>query len=213
MSAAPNPLTPDEFDRLADVSRETSAKLRIHAALLLQWRGRVNLIGDSTYPDLWRRHFLDSAQLHALIPRDATTLLDIGSGAGFPGLVLSAMGGLEVQLIESDGRKCGFLREVVAAAALPATIHNKRAEDFDSLRADIVTARAVAPLPRLLDYSTRLLAPGGSFLFHKGRAVEDELTDAAKRWKMDVERFPSQTDPSGTILRLTGVRKRNAERR
>ncbi|MSO88717.1 MAG: 16S rRNA (guanine(527)-N(7))-methyltransferase RsmG [Rhodospirillaceae bacterium] len=213
MSAAPSLLTPDEFDRLAHVSRETSAKLRLHAGLLQQWRGRVNLVGNSTFADQWRRHFFDSAQLHPLIPRGAVTLVDIGSGAGFPGLVLAAMGGLEVHLVESDGRKCGFLREVAAAAALPVTIHHKRAEEIHSLRADVVTARAVAPLPRLFDFTRHLLAPGGSFLFLKGRTVEDELTDAANRWKMEIERFPSQTDPSGTILRLTGVRKRNAKRR
>ena len=211
-------MTPEEFSTAAGVSRETLAQLIVYKELLEKWQPRINLIGPATLPAAWTRHFLDSAQLYPLItaalksrPGQAV-LYDLGSGAGFPGLVLALMAAgdrrpLDVHLVESDKRKAAFLGEVCRATgqARAVTIHTQRIAGLplDRLpRADVVTARALAPLPELLDLAAPLLAPHGIGLFLKGARVADELTHAGKHWKMDVERIPSRTDPAGVILRV-----------
>ncbi|MGE5503628.1 MAG: 16S rRNA (guanine(527)-N(7))-methyltransferase RsmG [Actinomycetota bacterium] len=201
---------PEEFRTSTGVSRETLERLQAYAELLAKWQPRINLVGPDTLPDLWRRHFLDSAQLSGLVG-EVRRVVDIGSGAGFPGLVLAVMGAPDVHLIESDARKCAFLREAARVAATPVTIHNKRIEQVPPLGADLVTARALAPLPRLLEWAAPHLGQGGRCLFLKGRGSEDELTAATKDWNIAVERVPSITDPSGVILHLREVHRGRAQ--
>jgi 16S rRNA (guanine527-N7)-methyltransferase len=195
------PFGPEDFARETGVSRETLARLKAYADLLLDWSARHNLVARSTLPDLWRRHFWDSAQLAPLIPETARTLADMGSGAGFPGLVLAALRpGLAVTCHESVAKKCAFLRAVAERMALPVAIENARIEDLPHKAYDVVTARALAPLPLLLSYAKPLTGPNSVCLFLKGQNVGVELTEAHKSWKLEASQVPSQTDPSGAIL-------------
>jgi 16S rRNA (guanine527-N7)-methyltransferase len=196
---------------LPGVSRETLERLEAYAALLTKWQARINLVGPATLPELWRRHMLDSAQLFGLLPPGTRVVVDLGSGAGFPGLVLAALGVPEVHLIESDSRKCAFLREAARVMGVAATIHNRRIEQVPPFAADVVTARALAPLSVLLGYAFPFLqaavdkGDSGECLFLKGRAAPEELTLASKEWKMAIERVASLSDPDGLILRISEV--------
>ncbi len=198
-------LGPDAFARMTGVSRETTDRLAGHLDLLRRWQKRINLVGASTLCDPWRRHMLDSAQLAPLIPSGAR-LADLGSGAGFPGLVLAVLRGGPVHLIESDARKAAFLREAVRATAAPAEVHNDRAESLQ-LQADVVVARACAPLDRLLGLALPLLAPGGICLFLKGARAGEELDAARAGWRMTVRRHPSRSAADGVVLELGGLRR------
>ena len=188
------------FAECMHVSRETCDRLAAHLDLLLRWQRRINLVGTATLGDPWRRHVLDSAQLAPLIPSGAR-IADIGSGAGFPGLVLALLGTGPVTLIESDARKAAFLREAVRITGAPAAVANARAEALD-LAADVATARACAPLHVLLGLAHRL-APRGLFL--KGAAAEREVVAARRHWRFSLERHPSRTAPDGIILDVGGV--------
>jgi 16S rRNA (guanine527-N7)-methyltransferase len=201
----PAALGPEGFASETGVSRETLERLRTYADLLAKWTARIDLVAPSTLPDLWRRHMLDSAQLSPLIPAEARRLVDLGSGGGFPGLVLAILGAPDVHLVESDQRKCAFLREVARATATPVTVHAARIEAVPALGADVVTARALAPVDRLLGWAVPHLAPDGFCLFLKGARSDDELTAAAGTWTMAADPLPSRSDPSGRILRLRGV--------
>ncbi len=208
---------PNEFQAKSGVSRETLDRLAVYADLLVKWQARINLVGADTLADLWSRHFLDSAQLFSLIPPTAKRLADLGSGAGFPGLVLAIMRAPdvhlpEIYLIESDSRKCAFLREAARVTGTPVTVINKRIEQVAPLAADVVTARALAPLVKLLDWAAPHLAIGGQCLFLKGRGAEDELTATAKEWNIAVDRTPSLTDPAGFVLQLREVCRGRAQR-
>ncbi len=201
-------LTPEGFRAATNVSRETLNRLDIYAALLRTWQPRINLVGPSTLPDLWRRHMLDSAQVAPLVPDGIRTLVDLGSGAGFPGLVLAILGAAtDVHLVESDTRKCAFLREVAARTGTHISLHNDRIEKVRPFPADVITARALAPLPRLLGWAAPFLTQKTICLFHKGAKWEDELTEARKDWIMRPERQVSLTDPNAVILRLTELRR------
>ncbi len=204
-------MTPTDFHALLHVSRETLDRLTAIADLLVKWQRKINLVGPDTIPDLWRRHMLDSAQLSTHLPASWSTLVDLGSGAGFPGLILAVLHGGEpgktIHLIESDTRKCAFLREAARISATPITLHNARIEAVPSLGADIVTARALAPLPLLLDWAEPHLLPEGLCLFLKGRTGEDELTAARKVWNITARRFDSLSDPAGQIFHLQEVRR------
>ena len=203
-------MTAAAFQAATNVSRETLGRLEAYAALLRKWQEAINLVSRDSLGDLWRRHMLDSAQLRPLVPDSARILVDLGSGAGFPGLVLAAMGVPEVHLIESDARKCAFLREVARALEVGVQIHNRRIEDMPSIAADLVTARALAPLADLLDLAERFLTPHSICLFLKGKGADGELTRAQESWNMTVTRRPSLSDPSGTILRLEHVHRDRA---
>lgn len=137
-----------------------------------------------------------------VLPRRA---IDLGSGAGFPGLVLAIAYGIQVDLIEQDQRKAAFLREAVRVTGAPATVHAVRIEEAELPAASLVTARALAPLGKLLEFAEGLLTPDGACLFLKGRGVEEELAEAQQDWRMQVQRYPSETDPAGVILRITGL--------
>jgi len=213
------PMTPSAVCQELDVSRETLACLTRYVALLTKWNRSINLVSGKSLEDVWRRHILDSAQLiRYLPPRPATrplVLLDLGSGAGLPGLVLAAATDAEVHLVESDGRKAIFLHEAAREMGLTVQIHEKRIEDMGDVLADVVTARALAPLPALLDQASRFLIRTGERpcgLFLKGKDVAKELTLAGKTWKMSTDSFSSLSDSQGTVLRIQdlSLRKENA---
>lgn len=188
------------------VSRETEIKLRRYAALVFEWGQKFNLVAPSTLPQLGVRHILDSAQLYPLLPPDIKILADMGSGAGFPGVVLSILGVPEVHLIESIGKKAGFLRHVAQELGLNITVHQARVESLRDLKVDVVTARALTALPLLLSYAKPLLRPDGFCLFLKGQNVDAELTAAQKYWTFDCTKSPSVTDDSGAILQISNLR-------
>jgi len=195
-------LTGRDFQTIADVSRETLEKLEDYVALLRKWQATINLVAQSTLNDVWRRHILDSAQLFPLISKSHGPIVDLGSGAGFPGLVLAILGAGEVRLRESDSRKCVFMREVIRKTHATAIVEEGRVESLPAVRARIVTARALAPLDTLLSFAQPLLVSDGYCLFLKGQSAEEELTHARKGWKMRVEIFPSQSDSAGRILKI-----------
>jgi 16S rRNA (guanine527-N7)-methyltransferase len=197
---------PEEFRRDTGVSRETLRRLAAYAELLLKWNKRINLIGRGSETELWRRHMLDSAQLLSLIPKSARTIADIGSGAGLPGLILSVLNSAaSFALIESDRRKAAFLREAIRATQSSAIVHEKRVEEVDLPSQDVVVARALAPLDRLLEMVQKLISIHTVCLFPKGATAEQELTEARARWIMQARQVPSRTDPAGRILVLTEV--------
>jgi 16S rRNA (guanine527-N7)-methyltransferase len=195
-----------------NVSRETLQRLEIYAGLLEKWQAKINLVGPATLPDLWRRHFLDSAQLLSFLPQlgggsplagGAETLVDLGSGAGFPGLILAIMtSDWRVHLLDSDQRKCAFLRQVALECRVldRVSIHAKRIEQVTGIVADVVTARACAPLDQLLDLAEPFIGEKGTGVFPKGAQAEEELTQAQRRWTMRLDRRESISDPAGVIL-------------
>jgi 16S rRNA (guanine527-N7)-methyltransferase len=190
---------------LASVPRETEARLEALAALVLRWNRTINLIARRDEPELWPRHIADSLQLAPLIPPGTSHAIDLGTGGGFPGLVLAIATDIPFDLIESDHRKAAFLREAGRAVHAPIRVHAVRAEAAGVEPAPLITSRALAALPRLLALAQPLLAPNGICLFLKGAAVESELTAAAVGWHMRVERVPSHTAQDACILRISDI--------
>lgn len=192
------------------VSRETLDRLETHRALLGQWAARINLIGPSELAQYWTRHALDSAQLLQHAP-EARRWVDLGSGAGFPGLVLACLlagvAGADVLLIEPSQKRAAFLREAVRATGAPARVLALRAEEAlqSPTDCDVVTARALAPLDRIIELAQPILARGAVGLFPKGADAEAELAGARGRWSFQARLFPSISDPRGRIVRLEGV--------
>lgn len=194
----------------ARVSRETFERLDLFAALLVKWQARVNLVANPTLLAMWQRHFLDSLQVLDLAPVDEGRWLDIGSGGGFPGLVCAIAAterapGLSFELLDSDQRKCAFLREVARQTGTPVTIHATRIETLPSRQAHIVSARAVAPLPRLLGWAHRHVRHDGTCLLQKGAAYRDELESARSDWQMEVDAHPSLTASDSVILSIRAL--------
>lgn len=188
-----------------DVSRETLDRLDALVATLLRWQKAINLIGRTTVDDVWIRHILDSAQLGPLIPAEAKTLTDLGSGGGFPGLVLAALRpDLDLTMIEVDARKAAFLGEAGRRMALPKPprIVIGRIEDVPPAKADVVTARALAPLGQLLGWADRHRMDTAICLFHKGKGWQAELTEAMKDWDISCQPLSSKTDRDAVILRI-----------
>ena len=184
--------------------------MNAYGQLLLKWQKAINLVGPTTLTDVPERHFFDSAQIFRYITNVDCKLADMGSGAGFPGMVLAILGVKDVHLIESDIRKATFLREVSRETQTPVTIHDKRVEDCDIPNLDVISARALAPLPDLLVHMDRLATRGHTVygLFAKGLQHAEEIEKARKRWNFEVELFPSETDLSGKILRVTGLSRK-----
>jgi 16S rRNA (guanine527-N7)-methyltransferase len=207
----PGPLTRVEAGELLRVPRETLDRLQAYLDLLAVWQRRINLVGAATLADPWRRHVVDCGQLWRFWPDGARTLVDLGSGAGLPGLVLTVLGAPATHLVESDRRKAAFLREAARACGVRATVHAARVEDLPPLDADVVTARALAPLPELLALAEPQLRPGAVCLFLKGRAAESELTLARETWKMTVDRRASVSDPDGQVLIISEIRRAASE--
>jgi 16S rRNA (guanine527-N7)-methyltransferase len=204
------PLGPQGFAEIVPVSRETLERLEAYAALLVRWSARINLVGRNTLVDLWRRHILDSAQLQPLVPDSARSVIDLGSGAGLPGLVLAILGAPEVELVEADSRKAAFLREAARITEVDVTIRPCRIQAVPPHPVDVVTARACAPLDRLLGLAEPFLAPHTECLFLKGERVEDELTLARKHWRMTATLCQSVSDPRGVVLRLQQVAREHS---
>jgi len=202
-------LTPMAFQEMARVNHDQMDRLASYLILLQKWQGRINLVGPQTMLDPWKRHFLDSAQLVPLLPEGRPKVVYLGSGGGFPGMVLAMLSTADVHLVESDGRKCVFLREVARLTDTDVTVHNGRIESLPPLRANVVTARALAPLEHLMDLAQPMLLRGSICLFLKGRAVDSELTASKKNWKMRVRRIPSRSDPEGVILKLDQINRRD----
>lgn len=199
-----------EEDWVATVSRETLERLRAFHDLLLQWTRRINLIASSTRSDAWTRHIADSLQLWQHAPEDARTWIDLGSGGGLPGLVIAIVAAeknpsLSITLVESDQRKAAFLLQCKQRLGLPVDIHNDRIEHLPAMPQDVVSARALAPLPRLLTLSQRFRHPRTVLLFPKGRRADFELTEARRHWHIEVEEIPSRTDPEGKLLKIVEV--------
>lgn len=188
--------------------RETGAgddvcdSLERYAQLLHKWQKRFNLVGNSTLNDIWGRHFLDSAQLLPLISQPNAVIVDLGSGAGFPGLVLSIMGALDVHLIESDANKTEFMRQVIRETGAPATLHRTRVESYEGPKATIVISRACASLSVLLEYAKAVSEHSARLLFLKGRSWRSELTESQAVWHIDYRCHDSCTDSDGIILEI-----------
>ena len=201
------PLSREAFGEQLGVSRETLERLTVHLDLLRRWQPAINLVGPATLADPWRRHFLDSAQLVKRLPDAAANLADLGSGAGFPGMVLALLGVPGVHLIEADRRKAQFLREVARTTGAPVMIHAERIERIQGWSADVITARALAPLPRLLQLAQGFLSADSICLFLKGRSAERELTEARASWHMVSAMFPSLSESEGIVVQLRGIRR------
>lgn len=200
------------FFAAVNVSRETSERLRAYAALLEKWNPAINLVSRSTIPALWTRHFLDSAQLLPIAPDTARTWLDLGAGGGFPGLVLAILAAeqrpeLKFTLVESDARKSAFLLKVVAETGIGAKIETARAESLPPQAAEVLSARALAPILRLLPLAQQHLAEGGICLFPKGANHSAELDAALASWTFRVQKHPSRTEETGVILEIGGIRR------
>ena len=194
---------PEALAGRLDVSRETMDRLAAYVAFVEKWQQRVNLVSASTLPDIWTRHIWDSAQLAPLVPEGTGRILDVGSGAGFPGLVLAALCDAELHLVESDQKKAVFLQTVIRETGIRATIHNKRVESLPAMQADIVTARALASLDRLLDLLDAQLVPGTRCLFLKGARAEAELAALDARRDIACRLHPSLTNPDAFVVDLT----------
>ncbi len=198
----------EAFAAETDVSRETLDQLEIYEERLRKWNRAINLVAKPTLDHIWTRHFLDSAQLLDHVPPDTKTWIDLGSGAGFPGLVIAILRpDISVTLVESDRRKSVFLSETARATKCNVDVICKRAEAID-IKGDIVSARALSSLTVLLDLARPLLSPQGVCLFLKGENVENELTEANHLWHIDYERHNSRADPRGTILSVTDFHRR-----
>ena len=210
-----DPLTIEAFQHATGVSRETLDRLKAYADLLIKWNRKINLVSDNSLADLWRRHMLDSAQLLPLLPptppERERVVIDLGTGAGFPGMVLSILGAGDVHLVDSDQRKMMFLREVAREVGSDAHIHGVRIEQMRHFPVDVVTARALAPLPQLIEQAAPFLCGQSYALFLKGRGVQEELTEAEKHWKIRADLIPSRSDPSGTILHVGDIHRHSAE--
>ena len=197
----PAPMTVDELGHMANVSRETLDRLRAYEELLRRWQERINLVSRDSLNDVWRRHFLDSLQLAKWV-EPGHRALDMGSGAGFPGMVLSIACDAPVVLAESDVRKCAFLREVRRVTNAPAEIAEGRVETLEERGFPLILARALAPVARLLEYAVPMLAPDGVCVFLKGARADEELKEARAPWHLDVTEYPSAADPRGVVLEI-----------
>ncbi len=207
-------LTPEGFQEALGVANEDLGRLRAYVTLLEKWQAKINLVGADSLNDVWRRHILDSAQLGPLLPPDAKIIADIGSGAGFPGLVLailarSTQSSREFHLIESNERKCAFLREANRITGAGAKIHHSRAEKLPDLSADVIISRAVASLDELLEYADSILKKDGQCLFLKGKKWREDLTQAKKNWIINESTIQSLSDSSGMILKLEAIARRD----
>lgn len=202
-------MTADDFQRLTGAATACMAELEVFLERLTEANAVMNLVGPDTIPDFWNRHAWDSAQLLEHAP-DAATWADLGAGAGFPGVVLAILSkdrpNGHVWLIDSLGKRCRFLQAVVDELSLPATVINGRAET-QSIQVDVVTARAVAPLDKLLGYAQPYFQRGAKGLFLKGEKAEAELQEARKVWHLEAELAVSRSDPRGRILTVRSLRR------
>lgn len=194
------PLNADDCAaRLGGLDADVLARLQTYLDLLKKWQKAINLVGPKTLQDPWRRHILDSAQIIPYLNEDGE-IVDLGSGAGLPGLVVAICTGRPVHLIESDQRKATFLREAARVTGANVAVHSERIEAIPPMAASTVTARALAPLSRLLPWVSRHLSSAGKAVLLKGSDVDQELTDCSKKWTMEITQVGSLSDPGGAIL-------------
>src|ERR1700709_2435147 len=206
--ALAEPLGPEQFAAATGVSHETLARLKAYVDVLRDWNARHNLVSAKSLDDVWRRHIWDSAQLVPLMPPGVKTVADLGSGAGFPGLVVAEMlrGRASVTLFEATRKKADFLEAAAQRMDLNVGIQNVRIEAIAHKPVDVVTARALAPLDKLLGYAQQMADKRTVCLFLKGQQLASELTEAHKSWRMKALQHPSITDPSGVILEVRELR-------
>jgi 16S rRNA (guanine527-N7)-methyltransferase len=202
----------DKFCNLQYVSRETYEKFEIYYVTLVKWQKSINLISKSSLASIWRRHILDSAQLYQFTKKVNGNILDMGSGAGFPGIILAMMGNKNINLVESDQKKCVFMREVARLSNTEIKIHNIRIEDLEFINPDLITSRALAPLKKLVQYSeihmNKNIKSAGKLpklLFLKGKMYNEELSELKKTSKIEFEVYPSITSEYGKILYINKV--------
>jgi 16S rRNA (guanine527-N7)-methyltransferase len=188
-----------------DVPRETQEKLDCYVQLLIKWQARINLISSKTLPEIWHRHILDSAQLVSYLPKTPSVILDMGSGAGLPGVILAILTRHQLHLVESDSRKIAFMRTALRETGTSAILHEQRMETVPALRPDIITARALAPLSQLLTLASGQHHEKIEYLFLKGREAKQELTALPACPKMEAECLPSMTDSQASIIRLKPI--------
>ena len=192
----------ESIARFLNVSRETQEKLAIYVALLIKWQASINLVSSRTLPQIWHRHILDSAQLVRYLPAAPSRIMDMGSGAGLPGVILAILTDHEIHLVESDSRKVAFMRTALRETGTQAILHEQRMETLPAIQPDIITARALAPLAQLLELSRHQHYDQLHYLFLKGREVKQELTALPSYPKLEAETFPSLTDSDASIIRL-----------
>ncbi|MCC7305064.1 MAG: 16S rRNA (guanine(527)-N(7))-methyltransferase RsmG [Alphaproteobacteria bacterium] len=201
-------MQPEEFQAVYNVSRETFGKLKLYSELLVKWQKAINLVSPGSLEHMWERHFADSAQLASLVPA-SSKVADLGSGAGFPGMVLAIMRpDLNVHLIESDGRKCEFLKNVSRETETDIIIHNTRVEEaLDGTGSKIIVARGFAPLSKILDYAAPSIEknPDLVLILLKGKDAAEEIKDAQKKWNFTVKQTESRTDRQAKILEISQV--------
>ncbi|MGB0235218.1 MAG: 16S rRNA (guanine(527)-N(7))-methyltransferase RsmG [Candidatus Puniceispirillaceae bacterium] len=188
-----------------DVPRETQEKLDCYVQLLIKWQARINLISSKTLPEIWHRHILDSAQLVSYLPKTPSVILDMGSGAGLPGVILAILTRHQLHLVESDSRKIAFMRTALRETGTSAILHEQRMETVPALRPDIITARALAPLSQLITLASGQHHEKIEYLFLKGREAKQELTALPACPKMEAECLPSMTDSQASIIRLKPI--------
>ena len=210
--------TYEKFSSHVFVSRETYEKLCVFEKILIKWQHSMNLISRSTIKSIWVRHFLDSAQLYAFVRNVEGNIIDFGSGAGFPGMVLAIMGKKNIHLVESDHKKCVFLKEIAMLTETDITIHNCRIEDLSFINVDLITCRALASLTKLIDYVEIFLNKSigekqelPKLLFLKGKYYYSEVIELSKNKKISFKEYPSITDKDGRILYINKVDKLNIE--
>ncbi len=210
--------TYENFSSHVFVSRETYEKLCVFEKILTKWQNSMNLISKSTINSIWVRHFLDSAQLYRFVRNVEGNIIDFGSGAGFPGMVLAIMGKKNIHLVESDYKKCIFLKEIAMLTEIDITIHNCRIEDLSFINVDLITSRALASLSKLVDYveifTNKSLGEKQelpNLLFLKGKSYYSEVIELSKNKKISFEEYPSMTDRDGKILYIYKVDKLNIE--
>lgn len=195
-----------------DVSRETLERLKAYEALLKKWNPAINLVSKATLEDAWTRHFVDSAQIFDITPDQTGHWVDIGSGGGFPGLVVAIMAkearpDMRTTLIESDLRKATFLRTVIRETGIRAEVIAERIEKVLPQQADVLSARALAPLNQLLAFAEQHLSPKGLTVFPKGKTAVDEINASLETWQFDLQKLDSQTDPEAVILKIRNIRR------
>lgn len=200
----------NEINKITNVSRETFSLLEIFAVNILKWNKSINLISKSqmSYDDIWQRHILDSAQIVKYIPSDTKVITDFGSGGGLPGVVLAIMGDWRVNMIESDERKCAFLNQMAAILKRNIKVHNERIEDMEAWESDVLTARAFAPLDKLLEWTNSFVEKSQLCVFLKGESVVEEIKEASKSWDIEYKIHPSITSEDGRILKILNATQR-----
>jgi 16S rRNA (guanine527-N7)-methyltransferase len=198
----------DEAAATGDIGSDARARLDVFARLLVRWNPTIKLVSDQDIANLWTRHIADALQIVRHIPPQVDHAIDLGSGGGFPGLVLALATNIHFDLIEADSRKAAFLQEAVTLTKTNATVHANRAQEVALPARMLITARALAPLPRLLELAQPFVAEGGICLFPKGEQADLEIRDAHKDWIMDLQQIPSSTSSKGRVLRVSGLCRR-----